>query len=307
MQKRLLINLIMLLLVAGMVAFVYLKPKQAIEENPTFEVSAFKLSAFDGIQIDFPAKASVQFKKQDGHWHMMQPHQTWADRASVFRILSLVAAKTETKILPAEGAAGFSQDELDKYGLVNPTIRLNLIRPDASKETFLFGTFNPINDEQYVAHNNAIFLLPVNYSEAASTQTMELIDKSPIKPNEKIVSMDLSHLEQWQDSRLKMTLKEDQWQASIKDAKLDQSEMLEWFTYNWTQATAESVSFYTPKQHESFPYVVVTMADGKKVRFDKRQESPKLLLGRPEEGLIYTFAADAGFAMLNPPVSVPTE
>ncbi len=307
MQKRWLINVIMLLLVAGMVAFVYLKPKQAIEENPTFEVSAFKLSEFDGMQIDFPAKASVSFKKMDGHWHMTQPHQTWADKASVFRILSLVAAKTETRILPTEGTTGFSQDDLDKYGLVNPAIRLNLIRPDASKETFLFGTFNPITDEQYIAHNNAVFLLPVNYSEAASTQTMELIDKSPIKPDEKIVGMDLSHLEQWKDSRLKMTLQEGQWQASIKNAKVDQAEMQEWFTYNWAQASAESVSFYTPKQHENYPYVVVTMANGKKVRFDKRQESPKLLLGRPEDGLIYTFAADAGFAMLNPPVSVPTD
>ncbi len=307
MQKRWIINLIMLLLVAGMIAFVYLKPKQGIEENPTFEVSSYKLSEFDAIKVDYPAKASVELKKVDGHWRITKPYQTWADKASVFRILSLVAAKTETRILPADGANAFSHDDLEKYGLVSPKIKLNLIRPDASKATFLFGTFNPITDEQYIAHDNAVFLLPVNYAEAVTTQTIELVDKSPLNPQEKIAGMDLSHLEQWQESRLKIQRKAGQWSASLKDAKVDQLEMQEWFTYNWKDTAAEAVQLYTPKQHEDFPYVVITMTNGSKVRFDKRQESPKLLLGRPDEGIIYTFAADAGFAMLNPPVSVPTE
>lgn len=307
MLKRWMINLVMLLLVAGMIAFVYLKPKQSIEENPTFEVSTYKLSEFDTIQIDYPAKSPVKLKKVDGHWRITQPYQARADKASVFRILSLVAAKTETRILPTSGATVFSDADLEKYGLVSPKIKLNLIRPNASKATFLFGTYNPITDEQYVGHDNAVFLLPVNYAEAVSTQTIEMVDKSPLKPQEKIAGMDLSHLEQWQESRLKIERKADRWSASLKDAKVDQLEMQEWFAYNWKDTYAESVALYTPKQHESFPYVVITMADGKKVRFDKRQESPKLLLGRPDEGIIYTFPADAGFAMLNPPVSVPTE
>lgn len=307
MQKRWLINLVMLLLVAGMIAFVYLKPKQAIEENPTFEVSAFKLSEFDSIQIDFPAKAPVKLQKVDGHWRITAPYSARADRAAVFRILSLVAAKTETRILPAEGAQSFSKDDLEKFGLIQPSIKLTLIRADQSSENFLFGTFNPINDEQYIAHNNAVFLLPVNYAEAVSTQPIELVDKSPLKPTENIAGMDLAHLEQWEESRLKIKREAGQWSASLKDAKVDQTEMQEWFTYNWEDTTAQSVELYTPKQYETFPYVVITMENGQKVRFDKRQESPKLLLGRPDEGIIYTFPADAGFAMLNPPVSVPTE
>jgi hypothetical protein len=46
------------------------------------------------------------------------------------------------------------------------------------------------------------------------------------------------------------------------------------------------------------------MKDGTKVHFDKLQESPELLLGRPDEGLIYHFPADMGFGMLNPPINI---
>lgn len=306
MQKRWLINLFMLLLIAGLVSFVYLKPKHAIEENPTFEVSTYKLSEFDAIKIDYPAKASVELKKVDGHWRILKPYQTRADRASIFRILSLVAAKSETKIQSSNSANGLSQDDLEKYGLVTPKVKLNLLRPDGSKAVFLFGTFNPITDEQYIAHNNAVYLLPVNYVEAVTIQTIEMVDKSPLKPQERIAGMDLSHLEQWQESRLKIEREGGNWLASLTGAKLDQLAMQEWFDYNWKDTAAESVALYTPKQHEHFPYVVITMEGGQKVRFDKRQESPKLLLGRPDEGIIYTFPADAGFAMLNPPISVPT-
>lgn len=307
MQKRWLINLILLLVVAALLAFIYLKPKTGAIENNDFEVSAFKLSEFSDIKIDFPAKAPVTFKKVVGFWRMQAPYDARADRASVFRILSIVAAKTKTKISPEAGQTSFSNNELEKYGLVNPSIKLTLARTDGSSESFLFGTFNPITEEQYIAHQNGIYLLPVNYSEAVSTQTIEMVDKAPLKPQDKVVAMDFSHLEQWQDNGLKLTQTKGQWQISIKEAKPDQNEIEEWLTYHWLQNVAESVDLYTPKNQTSYPYVVFTTAAGKKVRFDKLQESPKLLLAKPDEGLVFTFAADAGFAMLNPPINVPTE
>jgi hypothetical protein len=49
------------------------------------------------------------------------------------------------------------------------------------------------------------------------------------------------------------------------------------------------------------------MADGSKVHFDKIQESPDLLLARPDEGLIYHFPSDIGFSMLNPPLNIPSK
>lgn len=302
MLKRWLINFGLLLLVAGLIAFVYLKPKAVIEGNEQFEISRYKLSEFSQIKIDFPAKASVEFKKIDGFWRIVAPLNARADSASVFRLLSIVAAKTETKITPAQENGQFSQEELEKFGLINPSIKLNFIREDASKVNFLFGTFNPISEQQYIAHSNAIYLLPVNYSEAAATQTIELVDKAPLKQTDKVVGVDFSHLEQWEENRLKLNFQEGKWALNLKGAKPDPVGLGEWFTYSWVQTAAEKVELYTPKQYESHPYVIFKMADGSKVRFDKLQESPKLILAKPDEGLLFYFPADAGFSMLNPPV-----
>jgi hypothetical protein len=64
---------------------------------------------------------------------------------------------------------------------------------------------------------------------------------------------------------------------------------------------------YTPDRKTVYPSFEIKMADGSKVHFDKIQESPDLLLGRPDEGLMYTFPSDSGFVMLNPPINMPSK
>jgi hypothetical protein len=304
MQKRWLLNLVLLCVVAGLVAFLYLKPKtNGDDSEDQYEVSSFKLAEFTGVQIDFPSRSQVLFEKVDGFWRLMAPYKTRADNASVQRILSIIAAKTKTKITPANQQSQFSASELDKFGLSNPAIKLSLIRSDASKEQFLFGTYNPVTDEQYIAHGQSIYLLPINYSEAASTQVIELVDKSPINPQDKIVGFDFSHLEQWEDAKLKLDLVEGNWKVSIKEAKPTQNELNEWLNFSWVQTSAQAVELYTPDLRKQYPYLEIKMADGHKVRFNKIQESPNLLLARPDEGIIYTYPSDEGFTMLNPPIN----
>jgi len=304
MKKRWIINIVLFLLVASLVTFLYLRPKKDTQENTQYEISAYKLSEFNHIRIDFPARSQVKFDKEGGFWRLSAPHQTRADQASVQRILSIIAAKTKTKITPKDGAT-FNAEELEKFGLNHPAIKINLVRDEKSEESFLFGTYNPVNDEQYVAHKNAVYLLPILYSEAASTQVIELIDKSPLKPTEKVVGFDFSQLEQWQDSRLNIDIVDGQWKVSIEKAKPTQNELNEWLDFSWKHASAKSVEFYKPDHNQKYPSFIVKMADGSKVHFDKIQESPDMMLARPDEGLIYHFASDEGFTMLNPPINLP--
>ena len=49
------------------------------------------------------------------------------------------------------------------------------------------------------------------------------------------------------------------------------------------------------------------MADGTKVHFDRIQESPEVILGRPDEGLAYHYKADVGFNLMNPPINLPVK
>jgi hypothetical protein len=298
MKKRWLLNLVMLCVVASLVAFLYLRPKQTVEQEASYEVSTYKLAEFNAISVEFPAKAAVQFEKVNGFWRLSAPIKMRADQASVQRILSIIAAKSKDKIISTD---------LEKFGLNNPELKLKLIRDKNSVEEFTFGTHNPVTDEQYVAHRNVVYLVSNGYAEAASTQLIELIDKSPLKPSEKVAGFDFSHLEQWEESRLNVDLVEGKWKASILAAKPQQNEMNEWLEFSWMHNPAKSVEMYTPDRKATYPYFEIKLADGSKVHFDKIQESPDLLLARPDEGLIYNFPSDAGFTMLNPPINIPSK
>jgi hypothetical protein len=296
MKKRWLLNLVMFCVVAGLVAFLYLRPKQGAEQEGNYEVSNYKLAEFNAVSVEFPTKAPVTFEKADGLWRMTAPYKTRADQPSVQRILGIIAAKTQDRIVSTD---------LEKFGLKNPSIRLTLYRDKDNIEEFLFGTHNPVNDEQYVAHRGFIYLLPNIYAEAAATQVIEMVDKAPLKATEKVAGFDFSHLEQWEASRLNVDLVDGNWKVSIAKAKPQQNELNEWLDYSWLHNLAKSVEFYTPDRKTTYPSFQVKMVDGSKVHFDKIQESPELILARPDEGIMYHFPPDAGFTMLNPPINLP--
>lgn len=291
MRSRWLLNLVLLVLIIGIVVFLYLNPKKQEGDTPTFEVSTMKMSEFDHIVIEFPTKAPVTFEKIDGFWFLDKPYKARAEQRAVQGVLSIIAGTTIHK---------FPADDLARFGLDTPKLKVKL-----NNEEFLFGTYNTLTSEQYVAYKGAIYLLPVSYSEAASTQVVEFLEKNPLGPKEKIAGFDLSRLEQWEDVRLVVDLADGKWKVSVANAKPEQNEMNEWFETSWKHPAVTAVEPYTPDRKTTYPSLEVKLADGKKVHFDKIQESPELLLGRPDEGLLYHFPQDAGFVMLNPPINLP--
>lgn len=291
MRARWLVNLVLLLLVAGIVSFLYLRPAPANKSQQSYELSTLKLSDFSTLRVEFPAKAPEVFEKIGGYWHIVQPYKARADQMSIQRILSIVAATTTEK---------FPATDLVRFGLDHPLLKLKM-----DNEEFLFGTFNPVSGEQYVAYKDAVYLLPTAYSESASIQVVELIDKNPLKPTEKIAGFDFSRLEQWEDIRLNVDLVAGKWQVSAANAKPHQDDMNEWLDTTWLHPSTTSVEPYAPDRKTTYPSFEVKLQDGSKVHFDKIQESPELLLGRPDEGMIYHFPQDVGFTMLNPPVNLP--
>jgi hypothetical protein len=296
MQKRWLLNLIMLAIVAGLVTFLYMRPKANNDAPSQHEVSQLKLADFTAIQVQFPTKAPTSLEKIDGLWRMITPYKQRADQLSVQRILAIIAAKSTEK---------FPATDLTKYGLDNPQLRLKLTNAEGVQE-FVFGTFNPVTEEQYVAFKDAVYLLPGSYSEAASTQPIELIDKNILTKDEtkQIAGFNFSHLEQWLDASLQVDIADGKWKVNMPKAKITQNEMNEWLDFSWKQAQANKVELYTPDHKNNYPPFEVKLKNGKSVRIDKIQESPDLLLGRPDEGLMYHFNADVGFNMLNPPLNL---
>jgi len=296
MKKRWLLNLVMLVLVGGLVAFLYLRPKTEVTTGVKHEVSQLKLADITSVKVEFPAQAPVAFEKVGGFWYMLMPYKTRADQRSVQRILAIVAATSVEK---------FSGSDQAKYGIDQPQLKVNLT-VNGVNEVFTFGTYNPVSDDQYMAYKESVYLLSGSYSEVAKTQPIEMVDKAPLTPSEtkQIAGFDFARLEQWEDTRMNVNITDGKWSTNVTKAKVTQNEMNEWLDFAWRQAEAKSVELYTPNHKETYPSFEVKLKDGKKVHFDKISEAPELLLGRPDEGVIYHFANDVGFNMLNPPLNI---
>jgi len=297
MRKRWIINLLMLVLVAGIVAFLYLRPKANTGGGQEYAVSALKLADFDAIKVEFPTQAPLQFEKKDGFWRMTAPYKTRADQLSVQRILAVIAATSNDK---------FAATDLEKFGLTNPQLRLKL-NGQKGEEVFVFGTYNPVTEDQYLAYKDAVYLVKGIYSEAASVQSIELVDKMPLSPAEikQIVGFNFAHLEQWEEAKLNVDIQDGKWTSNHPKAKPSQDELNEWLEFSWKQGPAKQVELYTPDHKTTYPSFDVKMSNGKTVHFDKIQEAPELLLGRADEGVLYHFSNDVGFTMLNPPLNLP--
>ena len=290
MKNRWVINIILLVIVLSISLFLFLKPSE-IKQKKQFAISAFNLSDFDSIKVDFPSRASVILKKRIESWEMLEPIKGRADQFSVQKIISIVATSSSEK-LPS--------NDLAKYGLDKPIVKLKLIHKGLEEE-FIFGTYNSVTEDQYLLYKDNVYLISSAYSEVASTQPIELIDKSPLSQSEKIRDFDFSRLEQWQSKRLKVTRNNNEWTANEGNS-LKQSEMAEWFDMTWVKNPAKSVeksSIDLRVPHKSFD---IHTTDGKKITFIRLQESPETQLYRVDEGLLYHFGSDIGFTMLNPPI-----
>jgi hypothetical protein len=290
MKTRWLLNLLLLLMVGGVAAFIYLRPKPPVAAAVSYEISTLKMGEVQHISVEPFGKAPVTFDKVEGLWRLSKPLDARADQFLVQRILSLVAAQSRQR---------FAANDLAKFGLDVPRLTLRF-----DQHVFSFGTFNPVTEEQYVLFNKQIYMIPASYADSAQIQVNALLDKSPIKSTESITGFDFSHLEQWEETRLNVNLVDGQWKASPTTASLEQNAMNEWFDSYWRKISVSAVEPYTPDRRASYPYFEVMLKDGKRVHFDKIQESPELLLARPDEGMIYHLRPDLGFTLLNPPVKM---
>ena len=290
MKNRWLINIILLVMVLSISLFLFLKPTK-IKQTKQFSISTFNLSDFDSIKVDFPSKASVILKKSSESWDMIEPVKARADQFSVQKIISIVATSSSEK-LPS--------NDLAKYGLDKPTMKLKLIHK-GQEEEFIFGTYNSVTEDQYLLYKENVYLISGSYSEAAATQPIELIDKLPLSKSEEIKYFDFSRLEQWQSKRLKVTRNNNEWSAN-EGSQFKQNEMAEWFDMTWVKNPAKSVEKSSIDLRVPYKSFDIHTIDGKKITFLRLQESPETKLYRVDEGLLYNFGSDIGFTMMNPPI-----
>ena len=128
MNKRWLSILVLFIFIVPLAIFSLYNSDDEIEEA-TYELSSLKLSEFDEIFIDFPSKAATSFKKINGFWYQTKPYQTRADQNIVYRLLSILAARSKEKL---------DSLQIEKYGLDKPKLKMTFAKENEKKSFCLW-------------------------------------------------------------------------------------------------------------------------------------------------------------------------
>lgn len=286
------INILLLIVVSIGSFYAWNVSQKEPVDDGRIEISNLKLSDFSKIKIEFPSRQPTEFKLTERGWRMTKPYQARADELYVYRILALFATTSPIKL---------ETDNIDKYGLEKPKLKITFSNK-VQEEIFLFGTYNPVNEDQYILYKNNIYLISGGFSETATFQPLELIDKNPIARFENIKSFDFSRLEQWQENRLKLNRGVSKWSVEGINLNVDSKQMDDWFQITWEKLQATTVEPYKIDPRIGYKSFDIHLDDDKKITFYRIQESPELSLFRKDDGLLYRFPGDLGFTMLNPHV-----
>jgi hypothetical protein len=282
MSSRNLLNLVLLVVVAALVAVAVFKPGK--KTPPVTRLTSLSASAVHKITISRPGAEQVVLEKQDGKWRMLAPYKIAADGFKADSITELAKAK-------ANAHYPITKDEdLKPYGLDKPRISVTF----NDKDKLEFGGIETLKYQRYIRSGDTLFVIFDRYFSSISNPPAEFVDHTllPGKPSiDKLVLPKLS-----------LSRQGDHWQAQppVKELSNDQvNELLE----NWRDAHASDVHKYTPEKNAQQVKVYIKGQD-KPVVFDLLYENKQISLGRADLGLKFSFTPEIGKNLLSLPPKI---
>ena len=273
MKSRILLNLVLFAVVAGLSLFIYLKPKPA--SHSEFPLSSQASNTIRQIKIEKKGQPAIELQKRGDAWFLATPFQ---GRGNIFKVDQLL------DLLKATSKQRFEATHLERFELDKPLLTLTF-----NQQIFYFGTINPLSQEQYVSTGNAVYLLPTSYFSTALAQPSDFASKKILAEDEIPAGFifDTLHL----------TRSNGNWVASPDKPGLSQ-DRLNAFADHWREASALlSQPYDQSKPLEEFSLRLTT---GKIIPIKILQRQPELILLRADENLQYHFPQETAASLLNP-------
>jgi hypothetical protein len=145
-NKRNLLNLVLLLVVVGLGLLAWLEPGREAPPAP-LKLTALDVAAIDRIRIERPA-GLLEMARADNRWQLTAPVTAPANGIRVDAILSVAAIDS----LNSQAITGL---DLAAYGLAEPAVRLFL-----NDTRIDFGNTSPLDQRRYVRVGDTVHLIP---------------------------------------------------------------------------------------------------------------------------------------------------
>jgi len=258
MRARWLLNLLLLLVVAGLAALAYFRP--GLEEPlPPPTLSSALPEQAQRVQIERSGRETISMVREAGSdgWQITAPINL---AANSFRIEPLL----QVRRMVSRSSFSVVDDALDQYGLLSPQVWLSI-----DDERYAFGGVEPLNGYRYVMIDRTVHLL--------SDRTLNYLLMSPY---------DFVALELLPAQGELLTIRFDN--RVIND---------ELALAAWGEAHARRVSRYAESESEveSLSWI---LADGATLQLDILMREPEFVLGVRERGVRYHFTEEEGEYLL---------
>lgn len=267
MHDRWLLNLLLLLVVAGLAALAYFRPGLD-EPLPPPSLSQALPGQAQRIQIERAGRETISMVRDAaGGWHITTPINLAANSFRIEPLLQVRRMVSRSSFPAVDGV-------LDQYGLSSPQVWLSI-----DGERYAFGGVEPLNGYRYVMIDRTVHLL--------SDRIQNYLLMSPYD----FVSLELLSVQ-----RELLTIRFDN--RVIND---------ELALAVWGEAHARRVSRYAESEPESefgsesdseVESLSLILADGTTLKLDILMREPEFVLGVRERGVRYHFTEEEGERLL---------
>lgn len=279
MSRRTLINLVLVLIVAGLAMFIALVPEKemSVELEPLSNENPHAVSR---VRLNTSAGETIELRRAEGRWQLVHPIRIAANDFRINTLLGVLEAPVHARI---EASA----DDFARFGLASPEARILL-----DDVEILFGDTEPIHGRRYLLHEGRVTLVDDAWfshmsSSAANYASPALLGRDSSPRN--IVLPDL-----------RLHRDGDEWRVTPADA-LASSDTAARLVDAWRHAQATAVRPYEPSLDWN-DEVRIELADAA-LEFDLARTEYEFILGRRDLGIQYHFTSSMGERLLGTSVS----
>lgn len=274
MNKRLLLNLVLVLAVTGLVALLWLAPD---DNAPAPPITSLTADSINRIAIDYPSAPPLRLERNAEQWLITSPVQARAAGNEVKPIIDLASSR------PAHSYPA-SEAQPDNIGLNPPqlTLRLNDI-------AIALGGSDSLDNNRFVRVGDQIHLISVPIENAPDADYSELVARELLPEDAEITRLELpginitaSGLGGWQ----------------IRPENKDKGADAAQFTVDtWSRARALWIK-PADTDLDAAGQIVIHTANNGQFKFEVVATQPQLVLRAPDVGVDYHLGANQNAPLL---------
>jgi hypothetical protein len=277
-KSRLLVNLVLLLALVGLGLYAYLRPDPEAQ-TPGVAVTQLKREQISHIRVEPRGGPTIELARHGEQWRLEAPQRLRADGFQVDRLLDIVTVNSKEKLPRAE---------LARFDLAPPRVSVTL-----NEQNFAFGAINEITNEQYLATADAVYLVPPHLGYGIPTEPSKLISPRLLGPDEAPMAFDFGRWKAVKDGQGKWSLSGT---LPSKEA-LSQDDLNRWAD-EWKLVT--SLAAQPHRAARGREAVTLSVAGGRKIRFEILAREPQVRLLRVDEGIAYQVGPEVGRRLTDP-------